>query len=199
MKIAISYFIMFFLFVGCDMFSTREPEKPTNSSGTFSPPTSPSIVIDNLQNAIKEKNTENYVLCLADTTRSAKRKFVFNPSGDVAARFVTLFTSWDIANERQYMLSMLSKISSDEFPQLTLSNNRFDVITPDSAVFVSDYSLIANHTSTSAPTKVSGIIRFTIVPDITGLWAISRWSDANLEQGGIIQSTWSEMKAQFSN
>lgn len=198
-RIVVLYVVFISLFTGCDLFSTREPEKPVTSSGTFLPPTSASIVIENLQNAIKEKNAENYILCLADTTKNAKRSFQFTPSSDVAARYATLFSTWGIANERQYLITMLSKISSDDYPLLTLSNNRFDVITPDSAVFVSDYTLIANHTSATAPTKVTGVIRFTIIPDATGLWAISRWSDANLAQGGVIQSTWSEMKAQFSN
>ena len=68
------------LISGCDIFTTRTPENPLNAGGIFTPPTSASLVIENLLNAIKEKNTENYILCLADTTRNARQSFQFYPS-----------------------------------------------------------------------------------------------------------------------
>ncbi|MFN5309337.1 MAG: hypothetical protein ACK5C0_07770 [Candidatus Kapaibacterium sp.] len=187
------------LISGCDIFTTRTPENPLNAGGIFTPPTSASLVIENLLNAIKEKNTENYILCLADTTRNARQSFQFYPSSDVSARFFTLFSQWSLTNERQYILSLFSKLPNDEIPLLSLTKNRFDVITPDSAIFVSDYELTANHSITSAPTKVKGILRLTLIPDRTGLWSISRWTDGNVETGSELQSTWSELKAQFSN
>lgn len=194
MYIGIALFI-----AGCDIFTTRTPENPVIVGGTYTPPTSAALAIENLQNAIKEKNTENYMLCLADTTRNAKQHFFYFPSSDVSARFISLFSAWSLSNERQYLLSLFSKLQPDDIPMLTLTKNRFDVLTPDSAIFVSDYELTANHSVTSAPTKVKGVIRLTLIPDRTGLWSISRWSDGNIESGSEIQSTWSELKAQFSN
>ncbi|HRK59996.1 MAG TPA: hypothetical protein PLI74_10165 [Candidatus Kapabacteria bacterium] len=199
MKIIGVSIVFIFLLYGCDVFTTRTPENPLNTGGIFTPPTSASLVIENLLNAIKEKNTENYVLCLADTSRNARQSFRYYPSSDVSARFFTLFSQWSLTNERQYILSLFSKLPNDEIPVLSLTKNRFDVITPDSAIFVSDYELTANHSVTSAPTKVKGILRLTLIPDRAGLWSISRWTDGNIESGSELQSTWSELKAQFSN
>ena len=76
---------------GC---ATRTPADPSGNRGTFTPPTSPQIVLQNWTNAVAEKNTENYMLCLADETTRSNYPFIFEASAEAQARFQTLFDGW---------------------------------------------------------------------------------------------------------
>lgn len=184
---------------GCGMFSTREPDSPVAGGQSFTPPTMPSLVIENLKNAVKEKNAENFTLCLADTSRGDFRSYRFEPSAEVAARYATLFSSWGIIAERQAFISLMSKIPADTPPVLTFSGGYFDVITQDSAVYISDYLLVANHSAAAIPKRGAGVIRLTIAQNTGGQWSIIRWSDANSTIVDTSATTWSALKAQFSN
>ncbi len=188
-----------FALAGCGLFSTREPEPPTGGSQSFVPPTSPALVVENFKTAVKEKNAENFALCMADTTRGDRSVYRFEPAAEVAARYAALFSGWDAVTERQSFISLMSKIPNDTPPSLTFTGGRFDVITQDSAVFLSDYLLLVNHTVASVPTRAGGSIRLTIIPNSGGQWSISRWSDANPATADTNTTTWSAIKAQFSN
>lgn len=180
---------------GC---ATRTPEDPTGSRGTFQPPTSPSIVLENFVAAVSEKNTENYMLCLADQTTRSRLPFVFEPSAEARARFVTLFTEWSTAKERQSFLSMISRLNVDQRPQLYLLNTDVNFSSPDSTVYTSDYELIVDHGITSIPTTLTGTLVFVVTPETSGQWSISRWTDAK-RSSDTVESTWSLLKAQLTN
>lgn len=55
------------LLTGCDAFTTRTPERPGSSTVQFDQPVSELIVVSNMLNAIRQKNTDAFMLCLADT------------------------------------------------------------------------------------------------------------------------------------
>ena len=194
-----SCFVGVFTLAGCGLFSTREPESPVGSSQSFVPPTSPALVVENFKTAVKEKNAGNFVLCLADTSRGDRSGYHFEPTAEVAARYAALFSGWDAVSEGQSFISLMSKIPVDTPPSLTFLGGRFDVITQDSAVFLGDYLLIVNHTVASVPTRAAGSMRLTIIPNSGGQWSISRWSDANPATADTNTTTWSTLKAQFSN
>ena len=59
-------------------FATREPEPPKNSGSRYIPPFSAEIVLENMRNAISDRNTENYLRCFSDSTRTGER-FRFEP------------------------------------------------------------------------------------------------------------------------
>ena len=185
---------------GC-LFVTREPEPPDTRRSSFQPPTSSQIVIANFQAALREKNVENYIQCLVSddsaTSLSARRRYIFEPSAEAAARFSGVFAIWNTAKERQAFLALTASISPQSFPVLQLSNSRFELLTPDSAVYVSDYLLRPNYQISGAPEEFSGTLRFTIASFPNGFWAISRWSDQTGAQSPA--PTWSVLKAQFAN
>ncbi|MBK9248693.1 MAG: hypothetical protein IPM69_11395 [Ignavibacteria bacterium] len=185
--------------VSCNVFSTREPESPDSKRSSFLPPTSPQIVIVNFKNSLLEKNSENFVQCFADTSKGALSEFVFEPSASVNAQYPSLFQSWNRSSERQSFQSMMSKLPSDIIPALKLSNDRYDITTPDSSIYEADYTLTVAHTIQTIPTQVSGYMRFTIGSQSGGLWSIIRWSDSSPTQTDSLNRTWSLLKATFSN
>jgi hypothetical protein len=81
------FFLTFaILFIsGCGLFETRTPEYPDTDGGTFIPPTSPDIVIDNFVECIKNKNIDNYISCFVETGYS------FIPSSNASATFPSFF------------------------------------------------------------------------------------------------------------
>ena len=180
---------------GC---ATRTPEDPTGSRGTFQPPTSPSIVLENFVAAVGEKNTENYMLCLADPMTRSQYPFLFEPSAEARARFQTLFEEWNTSKERQSFLSMISRLNVDQRPTLFLLNTDVNFSSPDSTVYTSDYELTVEHGISSIPTTLTGSLVFVITPEQSGQWSISRWSDAK-RTSDTVESTWSLLKAQLTN
>ncbi len=187
--------------VGCDAFTPRTPEPPDSSSLEFDQPTSELIVVSNFQSALRQKNTEAFLLCLADTSQgyAVSQQYRFEPSAEAGARFGDKFASWSRTDERQAMLSLASRLGPDQTPTLTLTNARFDVRLPDSAVYVATYILELPIALPSVPTRVAGTLRWTIVPNRIGLWAISRWRDAPSPASDSIPDTWSTLKALLVN
>lgn len=179
---------------GC---ATRTPEEPSGNRGTYEPPTSPNIVIENLRNAVIEKNMQNFMLCLADPSRSPF-SYTYEPSAEAGARYQAVFMNWSVTKERQAFLSMTSRLAADQQPQLLFSNSQVAFSSPDSLVWVADYVLTAQLGLTSLPSTLSGIIALTICPEQSGLWSIARWSDAR-RPSDTTEATWSLLRGQLSN
>lgn len=186
------------LISACGLFETRMPEEPESGDISFIPPSTASIVISNFINAFNSKNTENYTACFADTTLGDHRSFQFLPSSEAEARYSGFFTNWTVEDERKYFFSMTTKIEIDINPEITLSNSRFDVMAPDSAVFVSSYYLKINHNLKNAPIEFQGYMQLAILPKSNGLWAIQRWEDISSDKDSI-KSSFSTLKAIFLN
>lgn len=181
---------------GC-LFVTRDPEPPDAGRSSFQPPTSAQVVVTNLQNAIREKNAENYAQCLIGSDGTGTRVYAFEPSAEAASRFAGVFVGWSVARERQAFVAMTARIPASNAPSVRFFNDRFEVQLPDSAVYVADYTLRPNYNFAGAPSEFSGKLRLTVSVLPTGLWAISRWSDQLDAQATT--ASWSILKAQFAN
>lgn len=186
---------------GCDVFRTRTPDPPGSATTQFDQPTSELVVVSNLQSALKQKNTEAFLLCLADTTQGfvSWQQYRFEPSAEAGARFSEKFATWSRLDERRALLALYSRLSADQAPILTLNQAHFDVRSPDSAVYVATYTLELPIALSSIPTRVAGTLRWTIVPNRFGLWAIARWRDASSPASDSIPDTWSTLKALLVN
>jgi hypothetical protein len=178
---------------GCGLFDTRNPEEPSQSSSDFRPPTVPEVVIENLRNAIAQKNIENYINCLADPVRTG-REYEFVPSPEAGAQYPSVFTSWSFGDERTYFQNLIAKARANGFAQLHLTP-RSSVVTADSVVYNYDYILTFEHTETGFESMARGNLQFSLAPDNTNFWSIHRWSD--FKTGDNI--TWSQFKGRFSN
>lgn len=185
---------MLLLFSSC---ATRTPEEPTGNRGTYEPPTSPQIVIENFRNAVIEKNTQNFMLCLADPSRS-RVPYVFEPSAEAGARFQSIFQSWSITKEQQAFLSIIARLPTDVALGLEFTNSTVAFSSPDSLVWVGDYRLSTKLDIAGVPNVLTGTMVLSIRPESSGLWSITRWSDAK-QTADTLESTWSILKAQLSN
>ncbi len=197
MRLFISRFIITFFMIGgieCKTpFSTREPEPPKNSQSTWIQPTSPSYVIINLKKAISEKNANNYLRCLADSS-TAPRSFIYLPDAAVNAANPNLFEKWDKEKERNYLNQLLVYLPKDctstvEF-QLK-SENTFQ----DSIILTQDYTLIVAHKQQQqgCPKYMKGQAEVRLIRSSEDLWYIHRWSDYATGD----QPTWSALRAFF--
>ena len=183
---------LFLLMAACENpFSTRTPEPPEQNSSTFIPPTSPDVVFINLRVAIREKNVENYIRCFVDSTRSNQRfTFVADP---LAAFNHSELLSWDLRDERGYVVRLFQATPSDSTRILTITNGSPTPDGPDQATLSTNYTIIIEHTQQGTPTVYRGLSNFLLEKNQTGDWAIYRWSDFNTG----VDPSWSELKALF--
>lgn len=192
---------MILLFLGCTsctIFTTRTPEPPDTRRSSFQPPTSSQIVIANLQAAIREKNIENYIQCLvAGDSGTVQQRYTFEPSSEAAARFASVFIAWSVVRERQSFTAFAAKIPQMSAPTIQLSNDRFELMSPDSVVYVADYLIRPNAQQNGVAAEFSGRMRLTIASFASGFWGIRRWSDQTAAQSS--SASWSVLKAQFAN
>jgi len=185
---------VFFVFQGCDILNTRTPEKPSESGSSFVPPTSPSIVIDNLTNAIRERNTENYIKCFIDTTFS-QYSFSFQATQSAQTASGPLFHDWNLASERAYFENLCSRVPPGGESTLILTDAKFESIQADSAIYTAAYTLIVQHTVQNIPQQAQGTLLFVLSLDRNNNWAIHRWIDNKTGN----DFSWSDFKARFSS
>lgn len=178
---------------GCGLFETRDPEPPTTGSSTFVPPTAPDIVLSNLENAVAEKNTENYIRCLVDTLNS-DRRFLFIPTTTAAGRYAGTFADWSIQSERSWFSAMKAFAPRDASASLSLQG-QFSVTASDSAIYEGGYEMTYRHGVSNISETVRGTLQFVLHIDRNSIWSITRWSDIPLPDA----TSWSEWKGRFAN
>jgi len=181
------------LISGCGLFGLRDVETPTEPRSTFTPPTTPDIVLSNLSNAIIDKDINNYIQCIVDTSSTAKR-FVY--TADISSQIqYPVFQNWQTVNERNYFYNLLSLTNAQSTSLLFVTN----VITntySDSAIYDMEYLVRFDHQKTNVAKTLTGKLRFIMVVNTKNLWAISRWIDFKAVDS---DTTWSVLKANFSN
>jgi len=185
--------LIFILYSGCGLFDTRSVEPPTEVRSTFTQPTSPDIVLANLNFAVTEKNLDNYMRCLVDSNFSTKR-FKFIPDA-VSQTAYPVFLNWNLSSERIYFSNLISSTEENSSTNLFLSNINFNTGI-DSAVIDSDYILVFNHNRQNIAQVTKGRLRFVMSPDVRSLWSIHSWSDFINDNG---DTTWSVLKANMFN
>jgi hypothetical protein len=176
----------------CGILDTRTPQPPAQTSSTFTPPTSPSMVIDNLINAIGERNTDNYIRCLADSNFS-DRKFQFVPTQEALSKYALQFSTWSVSSEREYFENLKSQMPTTATALLFFSSQGFESVQSDSALFTGAYDLTFQHNKSGVPQEAKGTLQFYMATDRNKLWMIYRWVD--LKTGNDF--TWSELKGVF--
>jgi hypothetical protein len=179
---------------GCGIFETRQAQPPQQGRSDFQPPTAPSIVITNLQNAVADKNADNYLSCLSDTSFGG-RDFTFVPPVDVYNTYQGIFSVWNKNSEGSCFRNLVSQSTNSGSPVLTLTSESLVPQGPDSAVYNADYILIWPNSSSSKVQQVQGNLQFYLGIDRNQDWSIYRWIDSRVVD---TLKTWSEMKAQFS-
>ncbi|HWP83150.1 MAG TPA: hypothetical protein VNN76_10905 [Bacteroidota bacterium] len=183
---------MAFSALSCNIFETRDPEPPTQSSSSFQPPTEPSIVFSNMINAFRDLNSLNYLRSFSDSA-ATNRSYRFEPTPQAQSKYGDLFQSWTRTSEQQYFDNFRTRVPQGSVATLELSFS-VQIIQSDSAQFEATYRLVIPHTQPSVAQEARGHSQFFLVVDRSRNWSIWRWVDLPLNQQDV---TWSELKGAF--
>ncbi|MDZ7318462.1 MAG: hypothetical protein ONB11_04860 [candidate division KSB1 bacterium] len=185
-----------FLLLFCkNPFATREPEPPTEGRTSWQLPTDPIIVLENMKNAIKEKNVENYMKCLVDSMAL----FRFIPGEFEASTNAGIFENWNLLHEQSYINKAFSAVPDDSVRSLAFSRVQRSEF-PDSALIRAEYALKLNHImGASIPRIGKGQADFWFIRR-NGYWVIRRWIDYETKSDTTVRiPSWSTIKANFIN
>ncbi len=175
------------LWSGCSLFSTREPEPPITSGGTFAQADTPEQVIENVKAAIAEMNALNYRRSLSDD-------FKYTPTVSALARHA-FWSTWDRADEERYFSTLAAAYRKTTTPDLQFFNSSIAIDREDRYVFDANYVLKVDHSRPEKPKEVQGHLTWVIVRGQDGLWSIAEWTDQQFES----TFSWSDLKASFYN
>jgi hypothetical protein len=186
-KILFSVSLFFVLILsGCDLFSTRSAESPTQVNSNFQSALVWQDLITNLKNAIHDGNVENYLACFSDTLFTSKN-FTFIPSSGAALQFPALTDSWNKKDEEQYFTNIKSYQMN-----LSLTNENYSQ-QGDSLIYTAAYVLDVFFDNSGSPQIYQGELRFDMIRDSRSVWVIYLWQDTK----NTDNPSWSELKGRF--
>ncbi len=173
----------------CGLFETRDPETPETIRSTYLPPTTAQTVIDNISYSIQEKNSENYSKCLSQFS------YQYIPDSRSLLLYGQIFSDWNQQDEKKYLDNLILETDFNSTSVLFPSNQRLSQITPDSAIYRADYTIVFQHRRLNLPKSAKGNLSITISTDSDDLFYIKKWEDFRQNDTDF---TWSELKANFS-
>ncbi|MBI9073417.1 MAG: hypothetical protein JEY94_17575 [Melioribacteraceae bacterium] len=186
MKKFIIIFITF-IFVSCNLVSTRDPEIPSNNRSNFEVAATPEILFNNLRNSFSDKVVENYIACFVDVSFSDK-EFIFEPAIEVASQF----SNWNLDSEENYFKNIISIVDEESpiFLNLIETDSQLE---GESADYFFDYEIIINSEDKRIVDSFKGSTHFKIYLDSRQHWVIANWRDYQSENN----VSWSELKGRF--
>lgn len=191
--------LIFLLFIilsitACDLFTTRDAEKPDEGRSNFQPAVSREILIENLVNSLSDKNVQNYIACFVDTF-FASRSYVFSPSSEAISLYQIFLQGWGLDEEQRYFTSMVSKVSKDFPITLSLSDDNFSSVSGDTSIYSATYFLNVPFSSEDpTPKNYSGSLQFNMMRDSRSEWVIYFWKDTKSQT----LPSWSELKGSLN-
>lgn len=188
------YIFISISFFSCDLFQTRTPEEPDISGTGYIPPTSYDIVIENLKNSIKEKNLNNYLLCLSDSSTSGLTDFIYIADPQSMAQFQVLFSEWYRRNEEKYFTSMVASILDETNPNVNFTDVEYQNFN-DSIIFTANYYLNIEFTNDLSDRNYSGNTRIVLKNSSSGFWYITSWYDFQSDNKSLY--SWSYLKSKY--
>jgi hypothetical protein len=180
--------------IGCDIFDTRDPEPPSQSSSSYVPATEPSLVFTNMSNAFRDLNSLNYLKSFADSA-TAGRGFSFEPTPQAKVKYSGVFLLWNRQSEQQYFDNLKSKIPSGSSASLVFQTLSVQSLQSDSAQYEATYTLTASHSVAAVPKIATGKAQFLLLADRSRNWVIWRWIDVPTGTSGF---AWSDLKGEFA-
>lgn len=178
-------------FCACSLFEPRIPEDPSNSGVVWLDPTSPDIVIENMQSALNG-GSALYMDCFTES-------FIFYADTSDINNYSTYnFSDWTKTVENSTVTAMFAIVPPDSTitVEFLIDMNNPDPTAPaDSATIYREYTITipqSNHSGTGTPAV--GIAELRMVED-DGLWAVQEWYDARHEETALV--TWAVAKAYY--
>jgi hypothetical protein len=184
--------LSFLILSGCDIFSTRDAESPTQPRSNLPQAFERETLIDNFIISYKEKSVFDYLNCFSDSVFTGK-EFTFVASSEAASQYPSLNQDWDIKSEETYFKNIIA--ASQDIPiTLILSSPNFSQ-QGDSIIYTASYSLTVPFIDQEIENNFGGDLIFYMLRDNNLIWRIYFWQDL---KSGDSQS-WSEIKGRFSN
>src|SRR5688500_14567034 len=166
-------------------FSLREPEAP-GTTGSWTSPTQPSILIDNFTLAVTTLNPVNYERCFAPTLH-------FIPDPATAGSASGVFDNWTLAEERIYLTRLKESSSVATANQLVFSDKQEVFFNADSLEINTRYQLSLQHEDTTfRHYNFAGAMRL-ILRRRQNEWQILSWQD-NRNSDSLC---WTDLKKHF--
>ncbi len=190
----------------CDLFSTRTPASPDlGSTFIWTPAATPDYLLQNFNGTIAVLDATNYTKCFISPKDSSvagdKPVFSFTPRPGLDAGTRSLFDTWNIQSEQNFMTKLKSSLVADPKLTVTFSNPNINQVNSNSADITSDYLiLLPVPSNSSTPPSVSGSMILHVVlvttEDATKEWRIVNWSDFAQASGN--SKTFTDLKAQIN-
>jgi hypothetical protein len=174
-----------FSMVSCNLFKTRTPQEPTQSSANYIPPTDPEKVLENMMNAFNDKNSVNYLKSFSDIS------FTFEANGEARTRYGGLFLTWNKSAEERYFLNLINHLRSNS--SIALTFDKYPNSSGDSSQVETNYEIMIPLVESAGTKKFYGQANFTLIRDQSGNWFIKSWSDVVSHT----DSTWSDLKGVY--
>lgn len=185
------YFILFSILIsGCDLFTTRSAEPPSQARSDFQQAVTPELLISNFVSSLKDLNVQNYLACISDSSFSPK-SFAFSPSSGAISQYPSLADNWGKKNEEAYFNNLRSKITPNLPISLTLSNVSQNP-QGDSLVYSASYFLNVPTNDATFPQNYQGTLIFNMIRDSRSIWSIYYWQDSKNSSSQL--PSWSELK-----
>ena len=170
-------------------FSSRESEAPSEQAGTFIPPTSPEIVLENLRLAYSEMVIGNFIECLDSG-------FVF--SFDYVEGSL-IDTSWGHAVEINLTENLFADFRSAKTNrqlevEFSLQPDQADVVLDTTAMLIRGYVVTVSDTTGAPLAAYEGIAQFDLVEAAFNFWALARWEDLHLSTRS---PSWADLKNSY--
>jgi len=185
--------LVLFLFSGCkNPFRTRSSPPPSGQVGTWSTPSKPEIVLENLMHSYNEKIIENFNLCLSDS-------FVFSAPED-SIEMEYLFSDWDKSTEKMvttniFNVSKQHPDSVDFILSFDFDNIQRGETTDSTEVLSVSYTLsIFRYKPKEELIKAEGISTFHLKDSGLNWWSIYFWEDLPKSSGGY---SWADFKGEY--
>ena len=184
--------LSFLILSGCDIFSTRDAESPTQPRSNLPQAFERETLIDNFIISYRDKSIFDYLNCFSDSIFTGK-EFTFAASSEAASQYPSLNQDWDIKSEETYFKNIIA--ASQDIPiTLILSSPNFSQ-QGDSIIYTASYSLTVPFIDQEIENNFGGDLIFYMLRDNNLIWRIYFWQDL---KSGDSQS-WSEIKGRFSN
>ena len=183
------YILLVFFLVGCDIFTTREPELPNETRSNYVDATERQIVIQNLINAFADKNADDYLKSFSNLN-FVNRQFQFIPSSTALITYQNIWVDWNLTSEVQSFNNMINTVPDESPVILTLSieQNSFSVL-GDSLRYSSNYSISLPQRNVES-LIFEGNVEFSMIRDSRSIWVIYFWKDNGVGDN----PSWSDLK-----
>jgi hypothetical protein len=186
------YILLLAVLVGCDIFTTRDPENPDQARSNYVVAFERETVIQNLINAFADKNADDYLKSFSKLEFTS-RPFQFVPSSTALARYLTIWNGWDISSEFQSFNNMINLVPDEFLIDLDLSEEPISFsVFGDSLRYTSEY-IISVPQGSGDPLIFEGNVEFSMIRDSRSIWVIYFWKDNAVGDN----PSWSDLKGSF--